>query len=442
MEARRVKPEDTARPAIPDPRKLAVAGAIVLATACGGFAAWAALAPLSGAVIASGMIKVDGTRKTVQHLEGGIVKEIRVKDGDRVAEGQTLIVLQDASVSASLDGLKMQLYGEMAKATRVKAERDDRNTIDFPGELTSRSANPKIADVLHSEVRLFEVRRKALDEQVQSLRGQIEEARREVTGVTDQIESELRAIDFLKEELAANEGLYNDKFISKARILTLKRELAQTEALRSEHVADVAKAKQKISELELRMLNLRVSRVQTAADDLETSTRKILDLQDRIRPSQDAMQRQNVVAPVTGEVVNLKAHTVGGVIGPREPLLDIVPANNLLIVEARVGIDDIDEVHAGMPADIRLIPYSQRSTPLFRGVVTYVSADRMTDEGTRVPYYVANVTVDPESLKSAKHVQLYPGMPAEVFIRTRDRTALEYLLEPMTNTLRRAARES
>jgi membrane fusion protein, epimerase transport system len=442
MEAPRAKPEHNARPAIPDPHKVAIAGAIVLATACGGFAAWGVLAPLSGAVIANGMITVDSNRKVVQHLEGGIVKEIRVRDGDRVAEGQTLIVLQDASVSASVDVLKMQLYGELAKAARVKAERDDRSSIEFPSELTARSTSPKVAEILHSEMHLFEVRRKSLDEQIRSLHGQIEEARKEVAGVTDQIESEMRAVDFLKEELAANEGLYNDKFISKARILTLKRELAQTEALRSEHVADVAKAKQKISELELRVLNLRVNRVQTAADDLETTTRKIVDLQDRIRPSQDAMQRQNVVAPVAGEVVNLKVHTIGGTLGPREPLLDIVPANNLLIVEARVGIDDIDEVHADMPADIRLTPYSQRSTPLFRGTVTYVSADRLTDEATHTPYYLAHVTVDPESLKSAQHVHLHPGMPAEVFIRTRDRTALEYLLEPMTNTLRRAARES
>lgn len=437
VEARR-----PAGPAIPSARKLAIAGALVIAAAFGGFAAWAALAPLSGAAIASGMVKVDSNRKTVQHLEGGIVKEIHVKDGDHVVQGQTLITLQDATVSASLDILGVQLYAEMAKAARVKAERDDHNAIEFPRELTSRSTNPKVAEILHSEQHLFDVRRKSLNDQIQSLREQNDEARREVAGVTDQIESEMRAIELLREELAANEGLYNDKFISKARILTLKRELAQTEALRSEHVADVAKAKQKMSELELRTLNLRVNRVQTAADDLEATTRKILDLQDRIKPSQDAMQRQSVVAPVAGEVVNLRVHTLGGTIGPREPLLDIVPSNNLLIIEARVAPDDIDEVHTGMPADIRLTPFSQRSTPLFRGTVTYVSADRLVDEATHAPYYEAHITVDAESLKSAPHVQLYPGMPAEVFIRTRERTALEYLLEPLTNTLRRAARES
>jgi HlyD family type I secretion membrane fusion protein len=263
-----------------------------------------------------------------------------------------------------------------------------------------------------------------------------------VAGVTDQIESEARAIEYLREELAANEGLYNDKFISKARILTLKRELAQTEALRSEHVADIAKARQKISELDLRMLTLRATRVQTAADDLEATTRKIVDLQDRIKPSRDAMQRQSVVAPVDGEVVNLRVHTVGGVIGPREPLLDIVPSDKVLIIEAHIALEDIDEVRTGMPADIRLTPFKQRTTPLFRGNVIYVSADRLVDENTHTPYYEARIAVDDASLKAAPEVQLHPGMPAEVFIRTHDRTAVQYLLEPITNTLRRAARES
>jgi len=442
MELPPAKAESAPGPAIPDARKLAAVGAAVIALTFCGFVAWGALAPLSGAVIGSGMVKVDSNRKTIQHLEGGIVKEIRVKDGDRVTQGQTLILLQDATVNASLGILGMQLYAEIAKAARVRAERDDRDMIDFPHELTARGANPKIAEILHSERHLFEVRRKALNDQVRSLREQIDEARREVAGVTDQIESEAHALEFLREELAANEGLYNDKFISKARILTLKREYAQTEALRSEHVADIAKAKQKVSELELRILNLRASRVQTAADDLEATTRKMLDLQDRIKPSQDAMQRQSVVAPVAGEVVNLRVHTAGGVVGPREPLLDIVPSDKLLIIEAHIGLDDIDEVRTGMTADIRLTPYKQRTTPLFRGTVTYISADRLVDETSHAPYYEAHVAVDPASLKSAPEVQLYPGMPAEVFIRTHDRTALQYLLEPITNTLRRAARES
>src|SRR5690349_731830 len=303
MAMHRDKPE-AAPLNVPDPRKLALVGAAVVGFAFAGFAAWGALAPLSGAVIGTGVVKVDSNRKTLQHLEGGIVREIRVKDGDRVAKGQTLILLQDATVSASVDILGIQLYGEMAKAARVRAERDGRDGVEFPRELTALAANPKVAEVLRSERHLFDVRKLALEDQMRALRDQIAEARKEVAGVSEQIDSEARALEFLREELTANEGLYNDKFIAKTRLLTLRRELAQTEALRSEHVADVAKAKQKISELELRILTLRTNRVQSAADELEGTTRKILDLQDRIKPSQDAMQRQSVIAPVAGEVVN------------------------------------------------------------------------------------------------------------------------------------------
>lgn len=442
MAAQPDKPEAASPPLIPDARRMARAGAAVVVLTFVGFAAWGALAPLSGAVIGNGVVKVDSNRKTLQHLEGGIVREIRVRDGQRVAQGETLILLQDASVSASVDIIGLQLYGELAKAARVRAEREDRDTVEFPRELTARSADPKIADILHSERHLFDVRRKALADQIRALQEQIEEARKEVASVTEQIQSEARAVDFLREELAANEGLYNDKFISKARLLALKRELAQTEALRSEHVADIAKAKQKLSELDLRILNLRSQRVQTAADDLEATTRKILDLQDRIKPSQDAMKRQSVVAPVAGEVVNLRVHTVGAAVGPREPLLDLVPADTLLVIEAHIAPDDIDEVRTGMSADIRVTAYKQRTTPLLRGTVVYVSADRLVDEVSHAPYYQANVAVDAASLRLAPEVELHPGMSTEIFIRTRERTALQYLLEPVTNTLRRAARES
>ena len=426
----------------PDLRRTVIAGAVVIGLAFAAFAAWAALAPLSGAVIASGIIKIDNNRKTVQHLEGGIVKEIRVRDGDRVKAGQVLVVLEDASVDASVDMYTGQLWGEMAKAARLTAERDGRPAIQFPSVLLSRRGSPKVGEVLHAEEHLFQVRRQALVDQERSLHGQIDETRREVAGVTEQIESEARAIEFLKEELAANEGLYNDKFISKARLLTLQRELAQTEAQRSEHVADMAKAKEKISELELRILNLHTQAVQQAADDLEQTTRRIYDLQERLRPSRDALQRQQILAPVAGEVVNLRLHTVGGVLAPRDPVLDLVPSDMSLIVEARVGVDDIDEVRPGVGADVRLTAYSQRSTPLVSGEVLYVSADRMTDENTHAPYYTAHVRVDPSSIAAAGNIQLYPGMPAEVFIRTRERSALQYLLEPLTNTLRRAARET
>jgi HlyD family type I secretion membrane fusion protein len=427
---------------IPTPRRLALAGAGVLAAAFVVFGAWAALAPLSGAVIAPGFVKVDDSSKKVAHLEGGIVKEIRVRNGTRVKEGEVLLVMQDATVSASVDLLTGQLAAEAAKAARLRAERDGKTAVQFPPELLALRADPKVSEVLRGETHLFDVRRLSIEEQIRSVRTQIEEANREAAGFDEGVKASDKAIVLLREEVAANESLARENFISRTRLLALQRDLAQTEARRAEYVGDLARARQKSADLELRIITLRTNRVQQAADELEQTRQRILDLQERIRPSKDAQARQFVIAPVAGEVVNLRIFTAGGVIAPREPVMEIVPDQRHLIIEARLAPDDIDEVRQGMAADVRLTPYHQRSTRLLVGKVTYVSADRLMDEATRAPYYTAYVEVDPESLKAETHVNLYPGMPAEVFIRTRERSTLDYLLEPVTNALRRAGRES
>lgn len=442
MEASPAPAEERRPLRIAEPRRLAVVGAGVLAAAFVVFGAWAALAPLSGAVIAPGFVKVDESRKTVAHLEGGIVKEIRVRDGTRVRQGDVLIVMQDATVNASVDLLSGQLAAEAAKMARLRAERDGVAAVKFPPELAAQESDPRIAEILQGELRLFRVRRQALEDQVRGVQAQIEEAKREAAGFEEGIRASDKAIELLREEVAANENLAKQNYISKTRLLGLQRDLAQTEARRAEFVGDLATARQKVTEQELRIVNLRTNRVQQAADELEQSRQRLLDLQERIRPSRDAQQRQNVVAPVSGDVVNLRVHTAGGVIAPREPILEIVPNERSLVIEARVAPDDIDEVKLDLAADVRLTPYHQRSTRLLEGKVTYVSADRLVDEATRAPYYAVHVRVDPESLKAESHVNLYPGMPAEVFIRTRERTTLDYLLEPVTNSLRRAGRES
>jgi HlyD family type I secretion membrane fusion protein len=442
MEPDPVTAEQVAPLDIPTPRRLAFAGAGVLAAAFFVFGAWAAMAPLSGAVIAPGFVKVDDSRKTVAHLEGGIVREIRVRDGAKVKQGDVLLVMQDATVSASVDLLSGQLAAEAAKAARPRAERDGAETVNFPPELLSQKADPKMAEVLTGEMHLFRVRRQALEEQIRGMRMQIEEGRREAAGLEDGVRAADQAVRLLREEVAANENLARENYVSRMRLLAVQRELAQTEARRAEFVRDLAQARQRLADLELKIVGLRTNRVQSAADELEQSRQRSFDLQERIRPSKDAQQRQLVIAPVSGEVVNLRVFTPGGVIGPREPVMEIVPDERSLIIEARVGLDDIDEVTQGMAADVRLTPYHQRSTRLLTGAVTYVSADRLVDEATRVPYFAAHIKVDPNSLAAERHVTLYPGMPAEVFIRTRERTTLDYLLEPLTNSLRRAGRES
>jgi len=423
-------------------RSYILAGLLLIVVVFGGLGAWATIAPLSGAVIATGVVKVDTNRKTVQHLEGGIIKEIRVRDGDHVQAGQTLIVLQDERIGATLDLLQGQLDAELAKAARLQAERDGLDSIEFHEQLTGRTGDPEVEDILRSENVFFTAKRAALADQIALLNREIGQVRDQISGLTEQIHAEEAAVKYLEQEIAANEELEKQQYVHKIHILTLRRNVEEYKARRGEHIADIAFARQKITEIELKIIALKNAHVNDAADKLTTVKAAIYDIEERLRPALDATARQQVIAPITGEVVNLRVFTVGGVIGPRDPILDIVPDDNPLIIEAQVNVEDINDIRLYQEADVRLTAYKPRSTPLLQGKVTYISADRLIKEETGDPYYLAHVEIDVESLHAALGVELYPGMPAEVFIKTGARTALDYLLAPVTQTLRRSMRES
>lgn len=421
--------------------KIMRAGTVAILLVFGTFGLWATLAPLSGAIIGMGLIKVDLNRKTVQHLEGGIVKEILVRDGDRVQAGQALIVIEDERVDASVDVVQGLLDAEMAKTARLAAERDSLEQIVFPDVLLERADDPEVSELIRTETNFFETRRGAMRQQIKLLEQQIEEARHEIKSLDMRAQAEMEASRLLEEEVAANETLGAKQYVQKTQILTLKRGIEDYKARRGEHLADIARAGQKITDLELRIATTRDTYLQQATEGLTAAQAKIFDLQERLRPSQDMQRRQHITAPIAGTVVGLKVFTVGGIIGPREPLMDIVPDANELIVEAQIGVDDIDDVHVGQEADVRLSAYKRRTTPLVIGEVSYVAADRMTSQDGTHSYYITRITVTREALAEAGDIALYPGMPAEVFIRTAERTALDYLLAPVTNVLRRSFRE-
>jgi membrane fusion protein, epimerase transport system len=424
-----------------DVGRLLRAGLLVIGLGILGLGGWALFAPLSGAIIAPGFVKVDLNRKVVQHQEGGIVREIKVRDGDRVRQGQELVVLEDVRVEAAFDLLNLQLDSERARAARLTAEAAYAKAPTFPADIQRRAGEPKVAEILGRESALFRARRDALDSQIVVLRQQIAEIGEETKALTEQIEAEKRALDLQKEELKVNEELLRQNFVQKTRILTLQRAVAEYEARHGEHRAELAKARQRTSEIELRILSMRNQYRQAATDELKETTAKTFDLEERIRPTKDASVRQRITSPIAGEVVGLRIFTSGSVIGPREVLMEIVPEEKRLIIEARIRPEDINHVRAGSEADIRLTAYQQRSTPLVVGSVTYVSGDRLTEQQTGVPYYIVNVDVPPEALVSAGNLRLQAGMPAEVFIRTDSRTALDYILAPVTAYFRRGMRE-
>ncbi len=424
-----------------DARRIVRAGLAVIGVLVFVIGGWLAFAPLSGAVIAPGYLRVDTYRKTVQHQEGGIVSEILVREGQVVKAGEPLLILGDVRVSAGFESNRTQLDGELARQGRLQAERDLTTAVRFSDSLAKRSKEARVAELMQRESALFRVRRSVLDSQVQLLRSQAGETRGEIAALESEIKADDTSIRLQQEELDANEQLIAQGFISRAHVLGLKRNVADYESRRGQNMAELAKARQKISELELRILGLRNTYMQQAADELKDNTAKVFDLEERMRASQDASDRQTVTAPVAGSVVDLKVTTVGFTVGPREPMMDIVPANPDLIVEARIRPEDINNVSQGASADVRLTSFKQRLVPVVAGKVSYVSADRLTERQTGAPYYAAYIRIDPASLAAAGNLHLQAGMPAEVYVRTASRTPLLYLLDPVTGYIRKAMRE-
>jgi len=421
-----MNPEKEAKGVIRSGLLVIVIGAIAMGL-------WGFWAPLSGAIIAPGFVKVDLNRKVVQHQEGGIVRAVRVRDGDRVTQGQELVLLDDVRIDAQLDLLRTQLDAERAKSARLEAERSLAARPTFPKNLLKDEFRTR-------EEALFRARRQALDSQIEVLRRQIRETVEEAGALAEQIAAEERALKLQKDELAANEQLLSQGYVQKTRLLTLQRAVAEYEARHSERRAELSKSRQRASELEFRILQMRNTYVQSATDELKEASSRMFDLEERIRPSRDASERQKITAPIAGEVVGLRIFNAGSVIGPREVLMEIVPQEKRLIVEARIRPEDVNHVRQGTEADIRLTAYQSRTTPLVAGAVMYVSGDRLVDQQSGQPYYIVHIDV-PEKSLAASSQKLQAGMPAEVFIRTDNRSALDYLLAPMTSYLRRAMRE-
>lgn len=421
--------------------RIARGGVAVVVVGVLGLGAWLVLAPLSGAVIAPGFVKVDMNRKQVQHQEGGIIKQVLVRDGEHVRQGQILVVIDDVRLDATLDLLRTQHDGERAKAARLEAERAFLPEVKFPAELVARRNEPKVAELLQRETGLFRARREALDSQIAVLRKQIRHTVDEAQALAGQIAAEERALKSQREELEVNRALLSQGFVQKTRLMSLERAVADYEARWEEHRAELAKTRQRASELELRVLAQRNSYVQSAADELKEASTRLFDLEERLRPSKDASDRQRIAAPIAGEVVGMRVFSTGSVVGPREVLMEIVPEDKTLVVEARIRPEDINHVRAGFPAEVRLTAYQTRTTPLVAGSVNYVSADRMVDPQSGAPYYVVNVDVSAGALADAGNLRMQAGMPAEVYIRTDSRTAFDYMLAPVTGYLRRGMRE-
>ena len=427
-----------------NPRKYIVAGLLIIAAFFGGLGAWAAFFPFSGAVIAPGIVKVSMERKTVQHLEGGIVDKIFVKGGDLVEKGQVLLRLKSSRVAASVSLLQGQLWVKTAEFARLKAESRFADTIVWPDSLPNVEKEPSLAKILQEENEVFTSKKKDLLGKTRLYISQIEQLKQKILGAEEEMSAHKKIIASIHEELMAKEALYKDRYIDKAQLLTLRRGLAEREGQAGALRQVIAETGQKIEEMKLRIIDLRNTYQEKAIFELSRVSDQIFEIREKLKPTLDQQERLEIRAPVTGEVINLQIHSEdGGVIRPGDPLMDIVPKNAELIVEARIRTDNITKVQKGQLTKVQLTAFNRRKIPPIEGVVTYISADQLTERTSAgdIPYYVAHIKVNEKDLEESG-AYLSPGMPAVCYVTTEMRTILDYLLDPIIENIDQALRES
>jgi HlyD family secretion protein/epimerase transport system membrane fusion protein len=425
------------RPAVHAPARWGVALVVFFVLA---FGSWGCLVPLDGGAVAPGVVNPDSGKKTIQHLEGGIVAELPVREGERVKAGQSLVVLESTQARAAHETLVQQQLSLLARKARLEAERAGLSRIQWPAELRAVQAN--IKPVLDAQQEVFDTRRQTHASRREILAQRIEQLLHQIRGYEAQVLSASKQIGFVAEELSAKEFLVRRGLIPKPEALRLKRTDAEISGKMGEYEAEIARTRQQIGEARLQILGVDAERADQIAGDFEKVRSELADVSEKMLASADVVRRTVVAAPVDGTVVDIKFKTLGGVVQRGEPILSIVPAGDELIVEARLTPVDVKAVHAGLEARLNLSAWSSRLVPKIPGIVRTVSADRLTDEATRQPYYLARIAVDRPTLhRMAPGVDLIPGMPVEVLVVTERRTMLDYLMRPFDDALWRSFRE-
>jgi len=415
------------------PNSIIMTGIAILAVFFGGFALWAFLAPLHAAVHAQGEVIFQSKRQAVQHLEGGIVKQILVKDGEQVKAGQPLVVLEDDQVKPIVDMLEGQAAAEAATLIRLEAEKNDLPSVSFPKGIPVTAAQ--------TETKLFNAKREAFLSMIQVFKTQIEQTRETIKGAQEQQVSKKKEIVSLREQLTANQTLLKDGYVTKTMVLQLEQQVAAKEGELEQINANIAANRQRLAEIEQRILSAKTERIQQAVNEMKVTGMKRLELEERVRPSRNMLERQIIRAPVAGKVVGLKVSTIGGVVAPREPLMEIAPVTDHLIIEAKVGVNDISDLKLGQEAEAQIAAFHSSSIPPVKSKVTYISDDRLTMPTAQgpMPYYAVYLEMDPASLKTlGSQNQLVPGMQAQVSIATRPRTAFDYFIGPLRDRMGKA----
>ena len=427
---------------VENPHEIIRQGMLVIVLFFGGLLIWGIFGHISGAIVAPGKVKIETERKTVQHLEGGMVDSILVQEGDEVEEGQPLIVLESVQVNATASMLQKQLIGQRAAFLRNVAEKTLQDKLVWPDELVKKAEAADCLDILSTEEKFFTARANALAGQISLLESQISQIDAQIAGFEDQIRAEGKIIATLQEELKAKRQLFNERYLEKSQVLELERNLATHEGNKGSKKQAVAEAKQRRVELALRIEDAKNRFVEEASNNSSKLQNEESQTEEKIRSTLDVKKRLKVLAPVAGRVVDLKVHSRGGVIRAGEPLMDIVPQDKPLVVETHVPVNKITEVFLGQEANVQLDAFDARLVPHIPGKVTYISADRLEERTNTgmLPYYMSYVEVDAKKMQE-EGVYLSPGMPVTVYITTKKRSILYCIFEPLIKNWDRALRE-
>jgi HlyD family secretion protein len=401
---------------------------------------WGILTEISGAVIAPGKMVVDSNVKKVQHPTGGVVGDLRVKDGDRVKKGDIVVRLDETQARTSLAIVTKALDEMEGRQARLEAERDGADKVTFPADFVARKDEPDVAQAMASEQRLFELRRSAREGQRQQLVEQIDQLKQQIAGNDEQIAAKTKEIDWNSQELGGVRGLWKDKLVPFSRVTTLERDNARLHGERGALTASIAQAKGRIAEIQLKILQIDEDLRTEVGKELAEIRGKRAELTERRVAAEDQLKRIDLVAPQDGTIFQRAVHTVGGVIQAGEVLMLVVPDADELIIEAKVSPQDIDQIHAGQAAVVQFGAFNRRTTPELNGEVIGIGADITTDDKKNESYYAVRIRISDKEMARLEGLQPMAGMPVEVFIKTSPRTVVSYLTKPLREQFERAFR--
>ena len=423
-------------------RNAIIFGVLVVFSIFGGLGIWAATAPLARAIHAAAILVVKGERKKIQHFEGGIVAGVSVSEGDYVEKGQLLIQLDPIQAKAGLARFRKQMEHELARQARLMAEANDEDTIPLNDELLKKlSSNPELMEVIEAEHVQFHARKALLNGQVDILKQRITQLTKEIEGLDVQRKSRLDQLEVFDEEIIGLKDLYEKGFFPRSQLLAMERAMIELRGFVGSDTASIARAESSMGETKSQIISLKQRAREQSLDQLKTTQVNIADLRERVTVAKDILRRMDVKAPRSGTIQDLRVHTVGGIIAPGEKLMDIVPKDEELIIEAQVAPTEVDSLIVGQKAEVRLTALNMRSTPTIYGEVVSISGDAMQLSETTGPFFLAQIHIPRAEQKKLGSVRLSAGMPAEVLIQAGERTALDYFIKPLSDAFVRGLNE-